>query len=145
MATYSATDLTSKPKHLGQYGEVNMPEGKVTPSANVVTGDVLRICIIPAGTEVGAVIISNGSMGGPAPADIGYAPVSSGDGSLAANATYFKAALALGTAADGTVLGNFDQVKFEQDVYLTATFGTVVSGTANTVRGRVLGKNVGIK
>jgi hypothetical protein len=145
MPTYSATDLVSKPKHLGQYGEVNMPEGKVVPSANVVTGDKLRICIIPAGTEVGAVLLSNASMGGPAPADIGYEPVNSNDGSLVADPDYFAAAVALGTASNGAVLGGFDQKKFEQDVYLIATFGTVVSGTQGAVRARVLGKNVGIQ
>jgi hypothetical protein len=145
MATYSAADLTSKARHLGQYGEVNLPEGKVVPSIAVVTADTLRLCIIPAGTEVHGIIIANASMGGPAPADIGYSPVSANDGPLAANLTYFKAAQALGTASDGTLLANFDPIKFEQDVFLTATFGAVTAGTTGTTRGKALSRNVGIK
>lgn len=143
MATYSAADLLTKNRHLGQYGEVNIPEGKVTPSSAVVTADVLRLCIIPAGTEVQAIMLANGSMGGPAPADIGYSPV---DGSNpAANSTYFASAVALGTASAGTLLANFDPIKFEFDVYLIATFGTVTAGTTNTVRAKALSRNVGAK
>jgi hypothetical protein len=145
MAIYSASDIVSKPKVLGEWGDATVATGKVVPTASVVTGDTLRLCIIPAGTEVNAVIIANASMGGPAPADIGYAPVSSNDGSLAANQTYFKAALALGTASDGTLEANFDPIKFEQDVYLTAVFGTVVAGTTGTARAIALGTAKGAK
>lgn len=145
MATYSAADLLLKLRHLGQYGEVNLPEGKVVPSSAVVTGDVLRYARIPAGTEVHALVVSNASMGGPAPADLGYTPVDANEGSLAANSTYFTSALALGTASNGTVLSNFDAIKFEQDVYLIATFGTVVAGTTGTSRIKALSRNVGVK
>lgn len=145
MATYSASDLVTKPKVMGEWGDLTVADGKVVPSIAVVTGDTLRLCIIPAGTEVNAVIIANASMGGPAPADIGYSPVSTADGPLAANLTYFKAALALGTASDGSVLANFDVIKFEQDVYLTATFGAVTAGTTGTTRASVLGKAKGTK
>lgn len=146
MATYNASDLLTKPRHLGQYGEANVVAGKVTPSSAVATGDVLRICVIPAGTEVHALIAAWSTFGTTAPADLGYAPVSANDGSLAANATYFKTAEALQTAsADGKLFKGFDPVKFEQDVFLIATFGTVSSGAAGTIRVSVLGNGKGVK
>jgi hypothetical protein len=145
MATYSASDLVTKPKVGGEWGDLTVANGKVVPTSAVVTSDTLRLCVIPAGVEVDAVIIANASMGGPAPADIGYSPVSSADGSLAAALTYFKTALALGTASDGTVLAGFDPVKFEQDVYLTATFGAVTAGTTGTVRANAVGTAKGVK
>lgn len=145
MTIYSASDINSKPKVGGEWGDATVATGKVVPGSAVVTADVLRLCIIPAGTEVNAVLIANASMGGPAPADIGYAPVSSADGPLAASQAYFKAALALGTASDGTVLSNFDPIKFEQDVFLTATFGAVTAGTTGTTRAATLGTAKGTK
>lgn len=145
MPNYKASDIASKPKHLGQYGEANISNGKVVPGVATATGDTVDICIIPAGTEVNAIILAFSSFGATAPADVGYAPVSSGDGPLAANTTYFGAAQSLAAASLGLVLAAFDPIKFEQDVYLRLTFGTVVTGAAGTVRGNALGKNKGVK
>ena len=146
MPTYSAADLLSKPKHLGQYGEANIAHGKVTPSSVVVTADKLRVCIIPAGTEVNALLMAWSTFGTTAPADVGYEPVNTSEGPLAASATYFKTAHAFQTAsADGTLFCGFDPVKFEQDVFLTLVFGTVSAGAAGTIRANVLGTNKGIK
>jgi hypothetical protein len=146
MATYNASDLLTKSRHLGQYGELNVASGKVTPSSAVVTADILNLCIIPAGTEVCALLLAWSTFGTTAPADVGYAPVNTNDGSLAASAAYFKAAEAFQTAnADGKVFAGFDPIKFEQDVYLRLTFGTVSAGAAGTIRGNALGRNVGIK
>lgn len=146
MANYKATDITSKPKHLGQYGEANIVNGKVTASSAVVTADTVDICIIPAGTEVNALVLQWSTFGTTAPADVGYVPVSSDEGALVADPDYFAAAVAFQTAsANGTLYAGFDPVKFEQDVYLRMTFGTVSAGAAGTVRGNVLGKNKGVK
>jgi hypothetical protein len=72
--------------------------------------------------------------------------VNTSEGSLAASAAYFKAAHAFQTAsADGTLFAGFDPVKFEQDVFLRLTFGTVSAGAAGTIRGNVLGTNKGVK
>jgi hypothetical protein len=146
MATYKASDLLSKPRHLGQYGEANVISGKVIPSSAVVTGDLLHLCIIPAGYEVTALLMAWTTFGTTAPCDFGYTPRDANEGSLAANATYFKSALALQTAsADGTLFMGFDPIKFEQDVILLGTFGTVSAGAAGTLRANVLGRNVGVK
>lgn len=146
MATYSAQDLLIKPVHGGGYGDATLPCGKVVPSSAVVTGDILRICRIPAGMEVNALLLAWTTFGTTAPGDIGYTPVNPNEGSLTTNNTYFKAGHAFGTAsADGTLFAGFDPIKFEQDVFLTVTFGTVSSGAAGTIRGNVLGTFKGVR
>lgn len=151
MATHSAADLLSKPAHLGQYGEANLPEGKVTPSAAALS-DVFRVCKIPAGTEVEGLILANDDLdsnGVPTLAiKIGYTPVNSGDGSLAADDDYFQAAgdTVLQAAQAGKVYRRFDRIKFEQDVYLDITCSAAAATfAAGSLWVTVLGKNVGVK
>jgi hypothetical protein len=146
MTNYNAADLLSKARHLGQYGDALIASGKVTPSSAVVTGDTMKMLRIPAGAEVAALLLAWSTFGTTAPADIGYTPVDANEGSLSAATTYFASAVALQTAsANGTLFMGFDPVKFEQDVFLIFTFGTVSSGAAGTIRGNVLGRNIGVK
>lgn len=145
MPTYSAVGIATKPMFMGEFGNASKVEGQVTPSSAVATGDVVRPLIIPAGTRVTDIILQWASQGSTAPADIGYAPVDPNAGSLVADPDAFKAALAMATANDGAVLAGFDPIKFEQDVFLTITFGTVVTGAAGRVRAVVNGQAEGIK
>jgi len=151
MTTHSASDLLTKPKHLGQYGEANIAHGKVAPSAAALN-DVIRPCIIPAGSEVSAIILANDDLdsnGTPLLAvKIGYTPVNSGDGSLVADDDYFVAAgdTTLQAANGGKVFAKFTPKKFEQDVYLDITVSAAAATfAAGTVYAQALGRNVGVK
>lgn len=146
MATYATSDLNTKPRLMGEWGDFTPYFGKVTPTANIATADKIRWCRIPAGAEISAIIGAWASQGTTVPVDIGYEPVDSNEGSLAASTNYFKATLAMGTAsADGTVFAGFDPIKFEQDVYLTGTVGTVTAGGAAVSRFSALGTVKGPK
>lgn len=151
MATFSAPDLIYKPKHLGQYGEGNVLHGKVTPTAGAAA-DIYRPCIIPAGTEVAAIILANNDLdsnGSPTIVfGMGYTPVSANDGALAANAAYFVAAgdTTLQAPNSGKVYALFDPIKFEQDVFLDLLLGTgAATFAAGSVWARVIARNVGVK
>ena len=145
MPTYSAPDLIRKPIHLGEFGDATLPHGEVTPSVAPVTSDILRLCVIPAGFRMYALLLAWASQGGTAPADWGFSPVSSNDGALAANLTYFTSALAMATANNGTILARFAEIKFEQDVFLTATFGTVATGAIGLVTATCMGVSEGVR
>lgn len=151
MTIQVAQDLLIKPKHLGQYGEGNIVHGKVAATVGA-TADIYRPCIIPAGTEVAAVIIANDDLdanGSPTIVfGLGYTPVSANDGALAANAAYFAAAgqAQLQSPSSGVLYARFDPIKFEQDVFLDLLLGTgSATFSAGSVWARVLGRNVGVK
>lgn len=151
MATFSASDLLSRARHLGQYGETNSPKFKVTPTAFTVA-DILRFGVIPAGTEVRSLILANNDLdsnGTPTAAfSIGYTPRDANEGSLAQNTTYFAAAAdaTLQSANQGKVYSLFDPIKFEQDVFLDL-FATASAATfaAGSVWLQYIGGNVGVK
>lgn len=151
MAVHKASDLLSKPRHMGQYGDAVVASGVVTPTAAALN-DVFRPCIIPAGTEVNAVILANDdldSSGTPALAfKMGFTPVDANEGSLAADDDYFVAAgdITLQSANGGKVYARFAPIKFNQDVFLditvTAAAATFASGS---VYAAVLGTGKGVK
>lgn len=151
MATFSATDLLSRARHIGEFGEANAIKFKVTPTAGAAN-DVYRFGIIPAGFEVHSVVLANDdldSSGSPTIAfKMGYTPVSSAEGSLTANDAYFVAAgdTSLQAANGGKVYSRFDPIKFEQDVFLDITLS---AGAATFATGSVwvtvIGRNVGVK
>lgn len=78
---------------------------------------------------------------------VGYRPVSSADGALAANATYFAAAGQTTGQAGGRLECAFKPIVFEQDVYITLTVGTAPAGIAGNPEIHVigLGQAVGAK
>ncbi len=150
MATHEASDLRTRSKHMGQYGELNGPKFKVTPAA-AAAADVFRMGIIPAGTEVSAIILANGDLdsnGVPTAAfKMGYTPVNAADGPAASDA-YFQAAgdTAFQSANAGKVYSNFDAIKFEYDVFLDITLTAgAATFAAGSVYATVLGRNVGVK
>ena len=61
MAIYNATDLNTKNRHMGGYGNAVVVYGSVTPTA-AIFGDVYRPVIIPAGLDVTDVDIVNDDL-----------------------------------------------------------------------------------
>jgi len=144
MTIQVASDLLIKPKHLGQYGEGNIVNGKVAATVGAAA-DIYRPCIIPAGSEVSAIILANDDLdtnGAPTLVfGMGYTPVS-------ASAAYFVAAgdTSLQAANGGKVYARFDPIKFEQDVFLDLLLGTgAATFAAGAIWARVLTRNVGVK
>jgi len=114
-------------------------------TANVVTGDLLRVLRIPAGFRMYALLLSWASQGATAPCDWGYTPMDTNEGSLAAAPTAFTSALAMASANVATWLAGFNEIKFEQDAFLLGTFGTVVTGAAGVVRATCFGVSEGVR
>jgi hypothetical protein len=130
MATFSATDLNTKARFMGGYGNAVIVYGTVSPTAGA-SADVYRPLRIPAGMVVCGLDIVNDDLdtGGTAmSASIGYAPVDS-DGPTA-SAAYFSATGTFLTAAGRKVCA-FQPIKFEKDVYITLTL-TVAATTFAT-------------
>jgi hypothetical protein len=86
---------------------------------------------VPAGTRVCDLAFVNDDCdtGAAFVGSIGYRPVSSNDGSLAASAAYFAASGAIFQTA-GRVECTFKPIKFEQDVYVSITVGTAPAGVS---------------
>ncbi len=151
MTTYAAPDITSKPKHMGEFGNSVLTEGHVDVTAALTTSDKVRPCIIPAGTEVAALILAHGDLDtgtNTLVADVGYEPVSAADGPLAASTNFFKSGdTGFQSASDGRLLAGFNPIKFEQDVFLTITPSTGANAMAatKTVWASVLGTGKGVK
>jgi len=134
MTTKSATDLLLKTRHMGGHGDAVIAEGVITLAAgDSDINDVLRPFIIPAGSEVHAILVANDDMdtnGAPTGAwKIGFTPVNTNDGSLAAVDNYFLAAADTTpqTANKGKVFCLFEPKKFEQDVFLDITWSAAAA------------------
>jgi hypothetical protein len=123
MATFNATDLNSKVRHMGAYGNTAVAWGSVTPTTGI-SGDIYRPVIIPAGMEVTDVDIVNDdldSSGTPTIAcKVGYSPVNAAEGPVADDAYFASAGKTFFNAAGRTSLA-FQPVKFEKPVYLIVT------------------------
>ena len=140
MATYSATDLNSKPLWSGDCGNMGVFYGTYTGTP--ATGDVWRLCKIPAGMKVLRITLVNADLGTAAPADFGYLPVSGATG----DADAFLAAQALGTASTGTLKYFGDApVAITEDSYAALTFGTIDTGASGKVSVIVEGELFGAK
>jgi hypothetical protein len=84
---------------------------------------------IPAGTKVCdlAFVVDDADTGTTFQVSIGYRAVSTSDGSLATNTTYFAAAAAFAQAA-GRVECTFKPILFQQDVWLMLTVTAAPTG-----------------
>jgi hypothetical protein len=128
MATYSATDLNAKPCWSGDKGNVGIFYGTYTGTPG--TGDVWRLCKLPAGAKVIRTTRINADLGTAAPADFGFEPI---DGSTGDD-NAFGDDLALGTASTGAVTYFADApVDVSRNSYVTFTFGTVDTGASGKV------------
>lgn len=146
MATFSATDLMSKARHVGGYGNTVTIYGSVTPTSGALAS-VYQPTVIPAGIDVTDMDFVNDDLdtGGTAFAvKIGYAPVNAADGP-AADDSYFSTAKTLLSAAGRTSLA-FHPIKFEKPVFVTMTV-TVAATTfaAGKITAIVRGDGVGVK
>lgn len=145
MATFSATDLMSKARHVGGYGNTVTVYGSVTPTAGAAA-DVYRPTVIPAGVDVTDMDVVNSKLdtGTALAVKIGYAPVNAADGPAAVD-DYFSTAKTLLTAAGRTSLA-FHPIKFEKPVFVTMTV-TVAATTfaAGKITAIVKGDGEGVK
>jgi hypothetical protein len=137
MATFSATDLVSKTRHMGVYGNAMKVYGSVTPTTGAAA-DVYKPVRIPAGMTVTGLKINNADLdtGGTSFAvKIGYTPVDSNDGPPLSDA-YFSAGTTILSAPNLTDL-RFDPIKFEfpVDVIMTVTVAatTFASGQITAI------------
>jgi hypothetical protein len=147
MATFKASDLGSKPRHMGEFGNCVVVWGAVTPTAGA-SGDIYQPLIIPGGLEVTDVDINFPDMdtGGTSFAvKIGYTPVNVNDGPAAVD-DYFLAANTFLSGTAGKKQLSFRPIKFERPVILiitvTVAATTFVSGELSVI---VKGDGLGIK
>lgn len=148
MATFSATELNTKARHMGGYGNAALVWGSVIPTA-AASGDIYRPVLIPAGMEVTDVdIVSDDldSNGAPAIAcKVGYSPVNPADGPAANDAYFATTGKTFLNAAGRTSLA-FQPIKFEKPVFLiitlTAAAATFASGAVTAI---VKGDGIGVK
>jgi hypothetical protein len=138
MATYNSGDL-AKSVRSSALANGQVYSGTLTPSASVVTGDILKFCVIPAGTNVHRITVVNASLGTTVPGDLEFAPT---DGSTK---TAFSTAFAFQTAnANGSAVVKAP-VLLAKDSWLQVTLGTVSAGGAAAVTLIAEGEGIGQK
>lgn len=96
---------------------------------------------VPAGTRVDdlSFVVDDCDTGTTFQVSIGYRPIATSDGPLAANTTYFAAAGAFAQAA-GRIECVFKPITFQQDVWLTLTVTAAPTGvTGNPEIHMILG------
>ena len=123
----------------GAYGNAVIFSGSLVLTAVPVTADIFRLCDIPAGVKVNAIIVTNTDLGTAVPATPYITP---NDGSSATQVG--GTALALGTAAPNGVLVAGAPIEVQKPSKLTMTIGTVDTGATGSVHVTVLGENVGL-
>lgn len=146
MATYNAPDLNSKPRHMGEFGNVTLVWGSVTPTGGAA-GDVYRPVIIPGGLEVTDISINWADLdtGSAMAVKIGFQPLDATDGPDADD-DYFQAANTFISGTAGTRWLTFDPIKFERPVMLIITVTTAATTFASgKVVAKVYGDGLGIK
>lgn len=148
MATFSAVNLNTKPRHMGGYGNGLVVWDTVEPSAAALN-DVYRLVRIPAGATVtGVELVADDLDSGGSPAlavKIGFEPVDATEGP-AADDDFFAAAGSTVFQAAGRTAFTFHPLKFERDVFLIATI-TAAAATfaAGKVTAIVTGEATGVK
>lgn len=150
MANVDSSTLNAN-AYMQAFGNAVVAAGSIALASNPTAADVLRVMLIPAGTEVSALMVANTDIdtnGSPTVVvGIGYAPVVSSDGPTA-SAAYFASAgqTILQAANDGKLYCKFAPITFDQDVYLTMTVGTAsATFAAGTIYAAALGKARGVK
>lgn len=128
MATVENRSLVQQIPHSGEYGNVSV-WGPKTPfqQAGVASGDVLRICRIPAGSRVDDFSLVFDDCGTSVTCKVGYEPVKSADGPTAVDDYWLAAGQDIAAAA-GVARSAVHPITFDYDVYVTLT----VAGAAFT-------------
>lgn len=146
MATYNPSDLITKPLRAAD-GCAVVYNGKVTATSNTATADIIRFCVVPAGTEVNDVLIkTTTTFGTTAPCTIRLASVDGTSAAIIGAAGATADLVAAGSTALQTV-GNTVQpvtpVLTKSDCFLECLMGTVSGGgqgvAVATVHGMALG------
>lgn len=148
MAIYNATDLNTKNRHMGGYGNAVVVYGSVTPTA-AIFGDVYRPVVIPAGLDVTDVDIVNDDLDtGGTPTiscKVGFAPLNAAEGPTAVDDYFASTGKTFLNAAGRTSLA-FPPIKFEKPVFLILTItGGAAAFTSGKVTAIVKGDGVGVK
>lgn len=130
MATYDSADLNAKPLAAGNHGNAAKYYGtSVATGTNVATGDVIRICKVPAGFVATDVMVVNTSFGTTVPATIQFAPL---DGSTPVAFGSTDGVTLQTAAANGSLFAKAP-VRVEKDSYVQLLVGTVSSGNGTGV------------
>lgn len=110
-------------------------------SANLAIADKVRLALIPAGTKVDRVVISNADLdsGAALATNLGF---ENKDGSAGPSATAIASAATTWRAAATTTYELFPPVLLTKDAYLQATVTAGGTGTG-TVYGKVEGECMG--
>lgn len=147
LANVDSTTLNAN-RFMQAYGNAVVANGSIALAANPTAADVLRVMLVPAGTEVCALLMANTDMdtdGSPTFVhSIGYAYT---DGS-GASAAYFAAARQtnLQAANEGKLYRKFAPITFDKDAYITMTVGTAAATfAAGTIYMTALGEARGVK
>ena len=148
MAIYNATDLNTKNRHMGGYGNAVVVYGSVTPTA-AIFGDVYRPVVIPAGLDVTDVDIVNDDLdtsGAPTiNCKVGFAPLNAVEGPPAVDDYFASAGKTFLNTAGRTSLA-FQPIKFEKPVFLTLTLtGGAAAFASGKVTAVVKGDGIGVK
>jgi hypothetical protein len=146
MAIFSAPDLITKNRHMGEFGNCVVHWGSVTPGAGAL-GDVYRLCIIAGGLEVTDISLTFADLdtGSALAVKIGFTPVNATEGP-AEVLDYFSAADTFLAGTTKQKWLSFDPIKFERPVILVMTVTTAATTFApGKITAKVYADGLGIK
>ena len=148
MATYAPADLITKPLPAAD-GCAVVYNGKVTATSNAATGDVIRFCVVPAGTEVADVLVkTTTSFGTTAPCTIRLASVDgTSDAVIGASGATADLVAAGSTALQtaGSTVQPVTPVLTKSDCFLECLMGTVSGGAQGVAIATVYGMALGAR
>jgi hypothetical protein len=126
MATKNADSLQNPPFH-GEQGNLSVWKGDYQ-KAGVASGDILRLCIIPAGADVTDMDLVHDACGASVTAKLGYSPVNSADCPTEDDDYWLAAGQDISSA--GRIRSAAHAKRFEYDVYVILTIaGAAFDGT----------------
>jgi len=133
-ATRESPGLKKAPYH-GEAGNCSVWYGENSTAAGI--GDVIRMCVIPAGALVTDMDLIHADTGTSVTAMLGYEPVNSADGPTA-DEDYWLATGQDIAAAAGRIRSAAHAIRFEYDVYVILT--TEVAAFTGTPKIAVVAK-----
>jgi hypothetical protein len=120
MATKDSDFVKNNPFH-GEQGNESVWYGEYA-KAGVLSGDIIRMCVVPAGARVDDMKFTFDDCGTGMTAKVGYAPVNSVDGPAASDA-YWGTGIDIATAA-GVNRTSAHSIRFDFDVYVIVTISS---------------------
>ena len=148
MATYAPADLITKSLPSGGGGLYGY-HGKITASSNAATGDIMRFCVVPAGTEMIDVFVKTiTSFGTTAPCTIRLASIDGASDAIAGASGATATLVAAGSTAlqtAGNTVQAITPVTTKADCYLECLMGTVSGGAQGVAVVTVHGMGYGAR